>query len=315
MIISGIIPIWIMVVICLILLIFISKNKFTAIRQIIMIILIFTINLRIMITSEDVEVMSTNLDVLFVIDNTMSILAEDYGNNNIPRLEAIKNDCNYIIDRLNGSKFSIITFNNTSQVLIPYTKDVSLTKDSINMIGTLDRFYAKGTTLNTPLENIQKQLESARNTDKTRKRIVFFISDGEITSEDESLKSFSSLKKFTDNGAVLGYGTEKGGYMKIKDMSTKTESYIEEMSDDYSYKKSVSKIDEKNLKAIAKDMKLDYIHMQSQSNIEDKIDEIEKSTKKDSNEKSSNYTDTYFILTVPLAILLLYEFINYKRKL
>lgn len=315
MIISGIIPIWIMVVICLILLIFISKNKFTAIRQIIMIILIFTINLRIMITSEDVEVMSTNLDVLFVIDNTMSILAEDYGNNNIPRLEAIKNDCNYIIDRLNGSKFSIITFNNTSQVLIPYTKDVSLTKDSINMIGTLDRFYAKGTTLNTPLENIQKQLESARNTDKTRKRIVFFISDGEITSEDESLKSFSSLKKLTDNGAVLGYGTEKGGYMKIKDMSTKTESYIEEMSDDYSYKKSVSKIDEKNLKAIAKDMKLDYIHMQSQSNIEDKIDEIEKSTKKDSNEKSSNYTDTYFILTVPLAILLLYEFINYKRKL
>ncbi len=314
MIISEIIPIWIMVIICLILLIFISKNKFTAIRQIIMIILIFVINLRIMIISEDVEVMSTNLDVLFVIDNTMSILAEDYGNNNTPRLEAIKNDCNYIIDRLNGSKFSIITFNNNSQILTPYTKDVSLTKDSINMIGTLDKYYAKGSTLNTPLENMQKQLESSKETDKTRKRIVFFISDGEITSEDESLKSFSSIKKLTDDGVVLGYGTENGGYMKVKNMYTETEAYLEDTSN-YNYEKAVSKIDEKNLKSIAKDIGIDYIHMESQSKIKDKINEIEKFAKKNINEKSSNYIDTYYILTVPLAILLLYEFINYKRKL
>ena len=314
MIISEIIPIWIMVIICLILLIFISKNKFTAIRQIIMIILIFVINLRIMIISKDVEVMSTNLDVLFVIDNTMSILAEDYGNNNTPRLEAIKNDCNYIIDRLNGSKFSIITFNNNSQILTPYTKDVSLTKDSINMIGTLDKYYAKGSTLNTPLENMQKQLESSKETDKTRKRIVFFISDGEITSEDESLKSFSSIKKLTDDGVVLGYGTENGGYMKVKNMYTETEAYLEDTSN-YNYEKAVSKIDEKNLKSIAKDIGIDYIHMESQIKIKDKINEIEKFAKKNINEKSSNYIDTYYILTVPLAILLLYEFINYKRKL
>lgn len=102
--------------------------------------------------------------------------------------------------------------------------------------------------------------------------------------------------------------------MKIKDSYTEEESYIEDTSN-FPYEKAVSKIDEKNLKSIAKDIGADYIHMQTQNDIKDKIDEIVKDTKKDINEKSSNYTDTYFILTVPLAVLLLYEFINYKKKL
>ena len=57
------------------------------------------------------------------------------------------------------------------------------------------------------------------------KRILFFISDGEITSE-EKLSSFSSIKKYVDDGAVLGYGTSSGGKMKITDSLTKTENYI-----------------------------------------------------------------------------------------
>lgn len=55
MIINPIIPIWLMAIICIALAIFKRKGKFAYIRQIIMIILLFMINLRMMIPT-DVEV-------------------------------------------------------------------------------------------------------------------------------------------------------------------------------------------------------------------------------------------------------------------
>ncbi len=305
-----IIPIWIMIIICLILLFYIIKNNNKSITQIIIVCLIFVINLRIMIPTEGAQVIANNLDVLFVIDSTLSMNALDYNSDN--RLYAVKKDCNYIIKRLNGARFSVITFNNDARIVTPYTKDANMTIEAIDIINPIDELYARGTSLNVPLDIITSSLKSSQKKDN-KIRIIFFISDGEITT-DERLKSYHEISKYIDNGAVLGYGTTNGGYIKVTDKYTGKEEYIMDYTD-YNYGKAISRIDENSLKQIANDINIDYIHMEKQSKINDKLNEIERMARNgiETSDKSS-YDEIYYIFMIPLFILLLIEFNKIRRK-
>ena len=71
-----IIPIWIMLIICISLIIYIIIKK-RDLLQILIIILLFVINLRIMIPSNNSKTIKNDLDILFVIDNTISMNALD----------------------------------------------------------------------------------------------------------------------------------------------------------------------------------------------------------------------------------------------
>lgn len=306
-----IIPIWIMIIVCSLLLLFVILKSKKKLIQIMIIILLFIINLRIMIPSNNSKILANNLDVLFVVDNTISMNAEDYNGKNT-RLSAVKKDCKYIINRLNGARFSLITFNNTAKIVTPYTKDANLTKEAIDIIEPIDKLYAKGSSLNTPIKTIISSLESSKEKED-RIRIIFFISDGEITDESR-LKSFQEISKYIDNGAVLGYGTAKGGYMKSKSSYSDQEEYIKDYNN-YNYEKAISKIDENNLKKIAKDINIEYINMEKQSKINNKLNEIEKlaNSSIESNDKRT-YDDTYYIFVIPLLFLLLVEFNQLRRK-
>jgi Ca-activated chloride channel family protein len=314
MIISPIIPIWIMGIIVIILIILVrNKDKKIFFRRLLIIIFLILINLRIMLPSKDAKILTSNLDIFFVIDNTISMVAEDYSGGK-PRLEAVKKDCEYIVNELNGANYSIITFNNTSTILTPLTKDSNMTIGAIKTITTMESSYAKGTSMNICLEDLESLLKRAEEKDG-RKSIVFFISDGEITN-DEKLKSFSSVKKYISDGAVLGYGTEKGGKMKVKDIFGENETYLEDRtSESYPYPKAISKIDEKNLKKIADDMEIEYINMSKQSNIESKIKQIKREANNSLDDSQKMlYNDIYFIFVIPLVLLLASEFIYYKKN-
>lgn len=306
-----IIPIWIMIIICTALIIFIIKKNNKNIIQIIIVILLFIINLRIMIPNNNSQVLTNNLDVLFVIDNTISMNAEDYNGNNT-RLSAVKQDCKYIVEKLSGARFSVITFNNTAKIMTPYTKDTNITIETVDIIEPIDELYAKGSSLNTPLDTMVSSLKSSQKKEN-RIRILFFISDGEIT-DDSSLKSFSEVSKYIDNGAVMGYGTNKGGYMKTKNKYSESEDYIIDYTN-YNYNKAISKIDENNLQKIAKDINVEYIHIERQVDINRKLDEIKRLTTSniDSSDKST-YDDTYYIFVIPLLVLLTIELNNLRRK-
>ncbi len=307
-----IIPIWIMSIICIFLIIISLKNYKKNIIDILLIILLFVVNLRIMYKNDNSYATDNNLDVLFVIDNTISMNAEDYKDNNT-RLSALKNDCQYIINELNGSRFSIITFNNTAKINIPFTNDINITYESLDIITPISNIQAKGSSLNTPLETIIETLEYAEKKND-RKKIIFFISDGEIT-DDSTLKSYQEIRNLITNGAVLGYGTTNGGYMKEKDMITKKETYIMDSSG-LKYEKAKSKIDEINLKKIAEDMNIEYIHMENQNNVNKKLKEIRNlsHTEYKSNKKQA-YNDIYFIFIIPILILLLLKYRNLKGNL
>lgn len=191
-----------------------------------------------------------------------------------------------------------------------------MTVQGLQTMQIAEELYATGSTPNIVLDDMLKVLKASKEKEN-RKRIVFFISDGEITN-NENLKSFAELKKYVDGGAVLGYGTTNGGYMKVTDRYSGSTSYLEDKTDYsiYPYPKAVSKIDESNLKAIANDMGVDYINMSKQPNINSKISEI-KSRYEDASsvENKNGYTDLYFVFAAPLLGLLVYEFVVYKKKL
>lgn len=313
MIINPIIPIWLMAIICIALAICKRKGKFAYIRQIIMIILLFMINLRMMIPT-DVEVSTKRIDanVFFVIDNTISMTANDCADGTT-RMDALKADCNNITGSLSGARFSLITFANISKLVFPLTESTSFVNSCIKGIGVTDELYAKGSSMNI-CKDMVVELVKAAHEKNTGKVIVFFISDGEITNGD-TLDSFKEAAKYIDGGAVLGYGTSKGGNMYIKDYFSDDLVVIEDKSE-YPYKKAVSKIDEENLKAIAKDMGIEYINMTTENKLDTVIDNIKKDTASlgDEDSRLDGYKDIYFIFIIPLLGMLVYEFINWKRK-
>lgn len=312
MIINPIIPVWVMLLFLPMFWMCRSNNKEKFIRQVMIYLLLFIINLRPMIISNKTERISTDLDVLFVIDTTISMIAEDYNGNNI-RLSAVKEDCKYIMDKLDGSKFSIISFDDTSKVLIPYTTDKNIIMESLDTINVSNYVYAKGTSLNKPIDSMLKQLQSSSK-DSGRARVVFFFSDGEITDNDTlSTSGYASLSSYISDGAVLGYGTEEGGYMYVKDIYKDEYTYLEDNTV-YPTTKAVSKIDENNLNAIANGLGIDYINMSKQSNIDSKLDTIKDGVVYKVNKLDKNsYSDIYFFLVIPLLGLLVYEFIIFRR--
>lgn len=306
-----IIPILLMSILCLIMLFIIIKNNKKDYLKISIVILLFIVNLRIMYPKENIKSVSNNLDVLFVIDTTVSMNALDV--NYQTRLGALKEDAKTIVKELNGARFSIIKFDNTAKTLIPYTDDANLVNESIEILNPIQNYYANGSSLNIAYDETLDSLKSAAKK-KNRKRIIFFISDGEITNGDE-LKSFKELKSLISSGAVLGYGTTKGGYMQVKNELNNTSEYIMDYTK-VPMEKAISKINESNLKKIAKDLNVDYIHMTKSTNINKKITQIKKDI--DYNMKNSdkeNYSDTYQFVLIPLLILFIVEFINNKRSL
>lgn len=312
MIIRPIIPIALMAVICIVLLVLKRRGIGPYIRQIIIVILLFVINLRIMVPNGEVtiEERDMNMNVVFVIDNTISMVANDYGNNKT-RLEGVNECADYIIDELNGAKFSIVTFNKEAKLIAPFTKDGNFAKTTLEAIYPLDSIYSKGTTLNVCRDVLFNHLKDTR--EKTDAKIVlFFISDGENTTEDK-LKSFSELAKYVDGGAVLGFGTDKGGTMSLYDKYTEEYKVIQDYRG-YETKDAVSKIDEGNLKAIADDVGITYVHMEKPSDIDSVISKLSADVQMEPTEDTiKDYTDIYYIFVIPLLGLLGYEFFAYRK--
>lgn len=312
--IHPILPIWLMTILCIAMLFLKRKGIVPYLRQIFIVLLLFVINLRIMVPSEHIDSSSANMDVsvIFVVDNTISMLARDY-NGDTERLTAVKADCSYIIDTLYGADFSVITFDNNAKLLSPFTNDTNFAKNTIDAIYPMNELYAKGSSMNTSKEVLLKTLKYIKNKSKNPVA-VFFISDGEITNED-TLESFSQAAQYIDYGAVLGYGTKKGGKMYPKTAGGESTTPLQD-SRDFSYTDALSKIDEKNLQKLAKDMNIRYVNMKNQENVSDVLQEIKQNagTSTEDGDETSGYKDIYYWFVLPLLLLLIYDFKVYLQR-
>jgi Ca-activated chloride channel family protein len=279
-----------------------KTNIASAVRVGLIIALAFVIMLRPSKEETSHDVFLSNLDVMFVVDDTISMWANDM---NGTRMDEAKRDINYIMEELAGANFALITFDNYSEIRSPYTQDVDDVKDNIDSISVMDSYDATGTSMNTPYNDIESLLKSTAKK-KNRQAIVFFISDGEITNDDK-LMDFSSLKQYIKDGAVLGYGTEEGGTMQ--------DEYGNYVYDKETNKKGISKIDEDNLKAIAKDLGISYIHVDNEHSADMRLSTIKSLAKSVATKQHLiYYTDYYWCFALPLIVLLVWEFIVVATK-
>ena len=265
-------------------------------RLVLILALVFAVNLRPMNRRYKADIELKNIDVLFVTDSTISMWARDVRQGT--RMSAVSSDMSYIMDELSGGNFGLIRFDNRAQVLAPFTQDTENVKDAFGTITEPDRYYAKGSSLNVAYEEMESMLKSS-DSKEGRMTIVFFISDGEITDGSE-LMSYKELAQYVDGGAVLGYGTAAGGTMMDR--------YGSYIRDPETYSDAVSKLDESNLKQIAEDLDIEYIHMEDAMNVSYLLDSVRTGSSFTMDDASMvSYEETYFYFVIPLVVLLLWE--------
>ena len=279
----------------------VRKKIFGIIRITLILLLGFIVNLRPQTIHYNMEVEMKNIDVLFVVDSTMSMWGEDMTNN-ATRMSAVQKDCKYIIEELNGGNFGLVRFDNKSQILAPFTQDADTVNDALLTIKPPSRFYAKGTSLNAAYDAMEELLISSSKKEH-RQTIVFFISDGEIT-DNSTIKDYSALGQYVDGGAVLGYGTLLGGEMP----DTGYELSYHKLIDQSTGKPALTFIDEGNLGTIANDLDIPYIHMTDTANVEYLIQAIKTGSSISITSKDAIvYDDVYFYFVIPLLILIIAE--------
>ena len=275
------------------------------VRMLVLLAVLFCINLRPMIPDRNVKAEMKNVDVLFAIDTTISMWALDY-NGSYERMSGVLKDCRYIMDRLYGANFALVRFDNQAQVLSPFTQDTKNVEDALSTILAPDENYAKGSDLSVPYHEMETLIASSRMKED-RKTAVFFISDGEITNGADR-PSFTAFAKDVDGGAVLGYGTTEGGRMRLP-------SGRAFMQDPATGNEAISVLNEENLRALAADMEIDYIHMTDSSQVDVVLEMLSMiGTVRPEKTNFTAYRDLYPYLTFPFCVLLALELLFLTRK-
>jgi len=141
------------------------------------------------------------VDVVFALDVSKSMLAEDIAPN---RLEKAKQIITKIINKLGSDRVGIIVYAGNSYPLLPITTDLAAAKMFLQNANP-DMVSSQGTAIN---EAIQRSLKFYDNAEQTNKFLII-LSDG----EDHENQSESLAKKAASMGIkifTIGIGTAAG---------------------------------------------------------------------------------------------------------
>jgi len=274
------------------------KSTFALIRRAAILALSFLIALRPMKEESGTDVRLSNTDVIFVLDTTLSMWADDGPKST--RMKAAQEDISAIMEGLPGANFALITFQNDATVAAPFTQDVETIKRYIRNIKAPNENYITGSRMDVPYYDIENMMISS-DRKENRQIIIFFLSDGEDTSLDDTPYSYEALETFVDGGAVIGYGTEKGGSMQ--------DNYGFTVYSSTSWEIGVTHMDEDNLEKIADELSVEYIHRERSTHFTPILEEImeESGTVTEKNSEYTYFGDTYYKYVPYLLVLLALE--------
>ncbi len=325
-------PVPLIIIVAVVLLVLSPRTKLGFIKRILMIILLVSISLRIMVPSDEVTIVKNDIDVLFVIDNTISMLAEDYSGNT-RRIDAVKNDVRTIMDEFEGARFAVVSFSNDPYYMVPYTTDRDVVTNAVDSLNGLTEYSGEGTSFRNAYDGMETMLKFnlEKNEDEDspvdavngsfRIQVVFLITDGEMTV-GRNMPDFSEISDMIDDGAVLGYGTEEGGQMRVYSYASyygDETAHVLRTEENGRNTVALSKIDEENLEKMADELGVDYTHMTGpvqakrvSEDIFDRLDDGEISREK---APLKGQSETYWISAIALAALMLVELYDLRRKL
>ena len=183
------------------------------------------------------ETKTRGIDIIFAIDTSNSMLAEDVKPD---RLERAKLSVLDLVNILQGDKIGIVAFSGQAFLQCPLTLDYDAFRMSLEALDT-NVIQRGGTNISAAIEEAEVAFASTSN-----RKIIVLISDGEEL-EDSAL---NAAKKAAENGVViytLGVGGANGEFIPVRDASGGTTLLKDESGNPVK-----SRLNEKTLTEIAK---------------------------------------------------------------
>ena len=147
------------------------------------------------------------VDVVFALDVSKSMLAEDIAPN---RLEKSKQIISKIIEKLGSDRVGVIIYAGNAYPLLPITTDHAAASMFLQNANP-DMVSSQGTAINEAL-NLAK---TYYNNDEQTNRFLVIISDGE-DHQEETKQIAQNIANEGVKVYTVGVGTEKGGPIPLK---------------------------------------------------------------------------------------------------
>ena len=148
------------------------------------------------------------VDIVFALDVSKSMLAEDIAPN---RLEKAKRIVSEIINTLNNDRVGVIAYAATALPILPITDDYSTAKTFLQSLNT-DMLSSQGTAIIQSINLAQKFYDDEDQTN----RVLCILSDG----EDHEVERQNLLELAERSGITIitiGLGSVKGAPIPIKE--------------------------------------------------------------------------------------------------
>ena len=200
------------------------------------------------------------VDVVFEIDVSKSMLAEDVAPN---RLEKSQQLVTQIINSLASDRVGIIAYAGSAFPQLPITTDYASAKMFLQNMNT-DMLSSQGTAINEAIQ----LAKTYYNDDEQTNRVLFIISDG----EDHEGDSVNIAEEASEEGIrifTIGVGTTKGGRIPIK-----RNGVVLNYKKDQNDQTVITRLQEETLKDIAKEANGEYIYNNITKETVEKVTEI-----------------------------------------
>ena len=241
-----------------------NSSLFKSILKVIMISLVFAclaialVNPKIGTKLETVK--REGVDIVFAIDVSKSMLAEDIAPN---RLEKAKQLVTQIINKLASDRVGIIAYAGKAFPQLPITTDYAAAKMFLQSMNT-DMLSSQGTAINEAIKLAKTYYDDAEQTN----RVLIIISDG----EDHSEEAAAVAKEASEEGIrifTIGVGDIKGG-----PIPEKRNGIVLNYKKDRQGETVITHLNEEVLKDIASNAHGEYINGKNTNEVVDKIGEI-----------------------------------------
>ncbi|WEV76291.1 vWA domain-containing protein [Bifidobacterium sp. ESL0800] len=202
-------------------------------------------------------------DVVIATDVTGSMAVADaqYGSSKtLTRLDAAKKAINDLTGIYDDSSFAAVHFGANATLDVPLTPDIGAIHNWATGLRTEPTAVSAGSNLDAPIDPLLVTLKQMRAAHPHDKIVLYYISDGEQTSAG-SRRTFSSLRAYLDDAFTLAVGSTQGGRIPEVKAGLTDSSSDQPGTGDQDWVKDpatgqpgISKMDKKNLSAIADEM-------------------------------------------------------------
>mgnify|MGYP000845834298 FL=1 len=241
------------------------------------------------------------VDIVFAIDVSKSMLAEDVKPN---RIEKAKHIISQVIEQLHGDRVAFVPYAAQAYPQLPLTSDYSAAKIFLQGINT-DMLSSQGTAIR---EAIQTAVDYFKDSGQASK-ILVILSDG----EDHEQGVGDLLQEINDKGIrifTIGLGTAQGATIPI------TENGQTFPKRDKDGQVVITKLNQPLLEEIAQGASGKYFDgtntREVLDNIKKALDNIEKNEYE--SQVFSDYKDQFqWFLAIAFVLLVIDIFISYKK--